>query len=327
MTSRRHVIAAALALLPARLLAQQKPPVRVVRIGMLESVPLAANQDNMAEFQRGLREAGYVVGQNAELIYRASEGRSDRFGALAAELVQEKVDVIVTRGTPAALAARKKGAGKVPVITTAVADPVETKLVKSLEAPGGSVTGLTSTTNELGPKRLELLKALAPSLKRVGAIMNLGNPAAVANWKVIEGAAPGLNLQVRAVDARKPEDIGPALQAALKDGIQGLIVGIETLTAYRGTVIRLAAQHKLPAVYSAREFVDAGGLMSYGVSYPNLYYRAAGYIDKVLKGASPATLPMEAPSKFELVIHRKTAWDLKLAIPPDLLLRSDKIVG
>jgi len=327
MTSRRRVIAAALALLPARLLAQEKPPVKVFRIGMLESVPLAANQDNMAEFQRGLRDAGYVVGQNAELLYRSSDGRSDRFPALAAELVKEKVDVFVTRGTPATLAARKKGAGKVPVITTAVAEPVETQLVKTLEAPGGAITGLTSTTNELGPKRLELLKALAPSLKRVGAIMNLGNPAAAANWKVIEGAAPALNLQVRPIDTRKPEDIAPAVQAALKDGVQGLIVGIETLAAYRGTVIKLAAQHKLPAVYSAREFVEAGGLMSYGVSYPNLYYRAAGYIDKVLKGASPATLPMESPSKFELVIHRKTAFTLKLAIPPDLLLRSDKIVG
>jgi putative tryptophan/tyrosine transport system substrate-binding protein len=267
------------------------------------------------------------VGQNAELLYRASEGRSDRFPALAAELVQQKVDVLVTRGTPATLAARKKGAGRIPVITTAVADPVETKLVKTLEAPGGAITGLTSSTNELGPKRLELLKALAPSLKRVGAIMNLGNPAAVANWKVIEGAAPGLSLQVRVIDTRKPEDISPALSAALRDGVQGLIVGIETLSTYRSSVIRFAAQHRLPAVYSAREFVEAGGLMSYGVSYPNLYYRAAGYIDKVLKGASPATLAMESPSKFELVIHRRTAFALKLAIPPDLLLRSDKIVG
>lgn len=327
MTSRRRVIAAALALLPARLLAQDKPPVKVHRIGMLETVPLASNQDNMAEFHRGLREAGYVVGQNAELLYRSSDGRSDRLSALATELVKENVDVIVTRGTPATLAARKKGAGKIPVIAVAVADPVETKLVKSLEEPGGAITGLTSSTNELGPKRLELLKALAPTLKRVGAIMNLGNPAAVATWKVIEGAAPGLNLQVRPIDTRRPEDIAPAIQAALKDGVQGLIVGIDSLAAYRGTVIKLAAQHKLPAVYSAREFVEAGGLMSYGVSYPNLYYRAAGYIDKVLKGASPATLAMERPSKFELVIHRKTAWDLKLAIPPDLLLRSDKIVG
>ena len=327
MTSRRKFLAGALALASAPLAAQEKPPVRVYRIGMLESVPLAANQDNMAEFHRGLREAGYVVGQNAELLYRASEGRSDRFPALAAELVQQKVDVLVTRGTPATLAARKKGAGKIPVITTAVADPVETKLVKTLEAPGGPITGLTSSTNELGPKRLELLKALAPSVKRVGAIMNLANPAAVANWKVIEGAAPALNLQVRVVDTRKPEDIGPALATALKDGVQGLIVGIETLSTYRSSVIRFAAQHRLPAVYSAREFVEAGGLMSYGVSYPNLYYRAAGYIDKVLKGASPATLAMESPSKFELVIHRRTAFDLKLAIPPDLLLRSDKIVG
>src|SRR6185295_7910782 len=182
-----------------------------------------------------------------------------------------------TRGTPATLAARKKGAGRIPVITTAVADPVETKLVKSLEAPGGAITGLTSSTNELGPKRLELLKALPPSLKRVAAVINLGNPAAVASWKVIEAAAPGLNLQVRALDTRKPEDIASGLQAALKDGVQGLIVGIETLN--RPLIIQLAAKHRLPAVYSAREFVEAGGLMSYGVSYPNLYYRAAGYID------------------------------------------------
>src|ERR1043165_399849 len=153
MTSRRRFLAGALALASGPLAAQDKTAVRVYRTGMLESVPLAANQENMAEFQRGLREAGYVVGQNAELLYRASDGRSDRFSALAAELVEARVDVLVTRGTPATIAARTNGAGKGPVITTAVADPVETRLVKSLEAPGGMITGLTSSTSELGPKR------------------------------------------------------------------------------------------------------------------------------------------------------------------------------
>jgi putative ABC transport system substrate-binding protein len=327
MTSRRKFIALALAAAAGRLSAQEKPAARAYRIGMLETTPRAANEENMAELLRGLKELGYVEGQNLELVYHSANGRSERFAALARELVREKVALIVTRGTPATLAAMKK-TNSTPIITVAVADPIETRLVASLEAPGGNLTGLISNTNETGPKRLELLKALAPSMKVVAGLVNLANPASAAVWKAVEAAAPGLSLQMLALDVRKPEQLAAKLEEARQRGANGLFVGIETVAlTSRSQIVELAAKHRLPAAFAAREFVEAGGLMSYGVSYPNLYYRAAGYIDKVLKGAKPGELAMERPNKFELVINRKTAFQLKLVIPPDLLLRSDKVVG
>jgi putative tryptophan/tyrosine transport system substrate-binding protein len=328
MASRRRFLGLALALAAGRLAAQDKPPARLHRIGLLENAPRAANQENMAELQRGLKELGYAEGQNLELVYRAADGRSERFSALARELVGEKVDLIVTRGTPATLAALNKADGKIPIVTVAVADPIETRLVTSLEAPGGNVTGLTSNTTETGPKRLELLKAVAPSMKRVAGLVNLGNPASAAVWRAVEAAAPALGLETMVIDARKPEDVPALVQAAQQKGAQGLFVGTETVAlSTRAQIVETAARLRLPAAYAAREFVQAGGLMSYGVSYPNLYYRAAGYIDKVLKGAKPGELAMAQPNKFELYLNRKTAFQLKLAIPPDLLLRSDKVVG
>jgi putative ABC transport system substrate-binding protein len=327
MASRRRFLGMTLALAAGRLAAQDKPPAALHRVGILETAPLAANEENMAELRRGLKELGYAEGQNLELVYRSADGRNERFSALTRELMQQKVDLIVTRGTPATLAALKKTQGKIPVITVAVADPIETRLVTSLEAPGGSVTGLTSNTVETGPKRLELLRALAPSMKRVAGIVNLGNPAAAAVWRAVEAAAPGFGLETLVFDVRKPEDVLPGLQSAAQKGAQGLFIGAETVTpATRPQVIATVAKLRLPATYSSREFVQAGGLVSYGVSYPNLYFRAAGYIDKVLKGTSPGQLPMAGPDKFELFINRKAAFQLKLVIPPDLLLRSDKVI-
>jgi putative tryptophan/tyrosine transport system substrate-binding protein len=325
---RRELLGLALALAAGRIAAQDKPPARLRRVGVLETTPRAGNQENMAELARGLKELGYAEGQNLELVYRAADGRSELFSALARELVSEKVDVIVTRGTPATLAALKTADGKIPIVTVAVADPIETRLVTSLEAPGGSVTGLTSNTTETGPKRLELLKAVAPSMKRVAGLVNLANPASAAVWRAVEAAAPGLGLEMIALDVRKPADVQALLQDAAQKGANGLFVGTETAAlGTRAQIIDAAAKLRLPASYAAREFVEAGGLMSYGVSYPNLYYRAAAYIDKVLKGAKPGELAMAQPNKFELFINRKTAFQLKLAIPPDLLLRSDKVVG
>ena len=325
---RRELLGLALALAAGRIAAQDKPPAgKVYRVGLLENSPRAANQENMAELLRGFKELGYAEGENLQFIYKAADGRSERFAALARDLVREKVDVILTRGTPATLAALKKADGKIPVITAAVADPIETKLVTSLEAPGGNVTGLTSNTTETGPKRLELLKALAPSMKRVAGLVNMSNPASAAVWRAVEAAAPALGMEVLAIDVSKPSDVQPLLQSAVQKGADGLFIGAETVgLGTRSQVIDAAAKTRLPATYAAREFVEAGGLMSYGVSYPNLYYRSAAYVDKVLKGARPAELPMQPPNKFELFINRKTAFQLKLAIPPDLLLRSDKVI-
>jgi putative tryptophan/tyrosine transport system substrate-binding protein len=325
---RRGLLGLTLALAAGRLAAQDKPAARLHRIGMLETTPLAGNRENLAELQRGLKDLGYAEGQNLQLVYRTADGRSERFSALARELVGEKVDVIVTRGTPATLAALKKADGRIPIVMVAVADAIETRLVTSLEAPGGNVTGLTSNTTETGPKRLELLRALAPGMKRVAGLVNLGNPASAAVWRAVEAAAPGLGLQMVAIEVRKPDEFAARLQAAVQQGANGLFVGTETVAL--GTpaqIVDTVAKLRLPATYATREFVQAGGLMSYGVSYPNLYYRAAAYIDKVLKGAKPGQLAIEGPNKFELFINRKAAFQLKLAIPPDLLLRSDKVVG
>ena len=324
MTSRRTFLAGALALTAAPLAAQDKPALK--RIGMLETLPIGANNANLVEFHRGMKELGYEEGKTYLVLYRSAEGRAERFPALAAELVKQKVDVFLTRGTPATIAARDIKSS-IPIVASAVADPIDAKLVASLEKPGGRVTGLTSSVNELGTKRMELLKAVAPGIKRVGALTNPDNPASLASWKVIEAAAPGLGLKAEAISVRKPEELEDSLEDAVKSGVDALIIGLETLAqVYQNFILEFTLRQQVPAAFAARTFVDAGGLLSYGVSYPNMYYRSAAYVDKVLKGAKPADLPMEGASKFELVINRKTARALKLTIPPDLFLRSDEVI-
>jgi putative tryptophan/tyrosine transport system substrate-binding protein len=312
MTSRREFIAGALALTTAPLGAQEKAAPK--RIGMLETLPIAANNANLVELHKGLQELGHEDGKTYLIVYRSAEGRAERFPALAAELARQKIDLFLARGTPAALAARDTESG-IPVVASAVAEPIE------------QVTGLISSVAELGAKRMELLKALAPNITRVGALTNPDNPASLASWKVIEGAAPGMNLKAEMIDVRKPEELGQGLEAAAKNGVDALIIGLETLAqAHQTQILEFTARQRMPAAFAARGFVEAGGLFSYGVSYPNMYYRAATYVDKVLKGAKPAELPMERATKFELVINRKTARALKITIPPDLFLRSDEVI-
>jgi putative ABC transport system substrate-binding protein len=300
---------------------------RLYRIGALESAPLRLNLENFDRFRKGLEERGYVEGPSLVIYYRSAEGRTERFGQLSEELVRLRVDLILTRGTPATLAA-KRATSTIPIVMAAVADAVETGLVASLAKPGGNLTGLTSATAELMPKRLELLKALAPKMTRVAAYANLANVAAAASWRETEIAARAMGLEPQLLDVRSPEAIAPAFAEAIRQGVQGLVVGIETLSlANRKAIVALALEHRLPAIYSAREFVEDGGLMSYGVSYPDLYYRAAGYADRILKGAAPGELPIERPSKFVFAINRRTAKALDLVIPPDLLLRADWAMG
>ena len=300
--------------------AQQR---RVYRVGVLESSSLALNAENFDRFRKGMEQRGYAEGPNLVISYRSAEGRPERFTALAAELVKLKVDLILTRGTPATLAARR-ATGTIPIVMAAVADPVESGLAASLQRPGGNVTGLTSVTAELAPKRVELLKALVPKMTRVAAYSNLANVAAAASWKEIEAAARALGMEALLLDVRAPESIAPAFAEAARRGAQGMIVGIDQVNLKE--IIGLAAKYRLPAMFSAREFVAAGGLMSYGVSYPDLYYRAAHYADRILKGAAPGELAIERPTKFALYINRRTARALNLVIPPDLLLRSERIL-
>jgi len=325
MVSRRQLmlLAAAGAIAPFAARAQ---PRKAHRIGVLETTSLHLNAENMDRFRKGMEERGYVEGPSLVLLYRSAEGRAERFPALAQELVRQKVDLILARGTPAAQAARR-ATSTIPIVMTAVGDPVESRLAASLARPGGNATGLTSATAEVVPRRLELLKALVPKRTRVAAYANLGNDAAAGTWRETEIAAHAQGLEPLLLDVRSPEQIAPAFAEAARQGAQGLIVGVETLTqANRAQIVDLAAKHRLPAMYSALEFVEAGGLASYGVSYPDLYYRAAGFVDRIFKGANPAESAVERPAKFALYINRRTAHTLELTVPPDLLLRSERMI-
>jgi len=336
---RRRDVLGLLGLAPLLARAQGRAPGKVYRVGVLETTSLQLNAENFERFRKGMEERGYVEGPSLVLLYRSAEGRTERFAELAAELVKLKVDLIVARGTPAALAAMKATAAAtasatasasapIPIVMAAAGDPVESRLVASLAKPGGNVTGLTSTTAELVPKRLELLKALVPKMTRVAAYANLGNVAAANTWKETEIAARAMGLEAVLLDVREPAQIAPAFDAAVRQRAEALIVGVETLAqSNRKEIVALAAKYRLPAVYSAREFVEAGGLMSYGVSYADLYYRAAGYADRILKGAAPGALPVERPAKFAFAINRGAAKALGIAIPPDLLLRADWSIG
>jgi putative ABC transport system substrate-binding protein len=237
--------------------------------------------------------------------------------------VRAKVDVLVARGTPAALAA-KQATRTVPVVITGVGDPVGQGVVASLARPGGNITGLSAAVTEIFPKRVQLLKELAPQTSRLAGLFNMSNPALPPQWKEVEKAARTLGIEPLLLDVRKAEDLEPAFEAASRQRADALIVGIDTLTqANHRRIVDLAARHRLPAIYASTEF--AGGLMSYGVNYPEMYRRAAGFAHKIFKGAKPADLPVEEPTAFELVINPRTGRALGLTIPPALLLRADRL--
>jgi putative tryptophan/tyrosine transport system substrate-binding protein len=305
--------------------AQAQQTGKVYRIGMLERTSAAIGAANLGGFQQGLRELGYVEGKNLVIEYRSADGRDERFPGLAAELVRLKVDLILTRGTPAALAA-KNATGTIPVVIIGVGDPVGQGVVAGLARPGGNVTGLSAVVTELYAKRVQLLRDLVPRAARIAALFNMSNPAIPPQWKEVETAARSLNLQPQLLDVRKPEDLGPAFDAATRHRADMLVVGLETLTlTSQQTIVELAARHRLPAMYASTEF--AGGLIVYGVHYPDQYRLAAGFADKIFKGAKPADLPVEQPTKFEMVINLKTAKALGLTIPQSVLGRADKVIN
>ncbi len=327
MTTRRAFIGSLVgSLLAAPLAAETQQAGKVYRIGVLEPTSMALNAANLDAFRKGLRELGYVEGRNMMIEYRSADGRSERFPDLAAELVRLKVDVILTRGTPAVMAA-KNATGTIPVVMAASGDPVLSGVVSSLARPGGNVTGLSAVVVEVSGKRLELIREVAPGVSRVAALFNMSNPNDALQWKETETAAPTLRVQLQLLDVRKPGDFAGAFDAAVKGRAGALFVGLDALTwANHRPIVELAAKHRLPAIYGGREFVNAGGLIAYGVSYPHLYRRAASYVDKILKGAKPADLPIEQPTKFELVINIKTAKALGLTIPQSLLGRADEVI-
>lgn len=327
MISRRHFIAGTAAVLAARLAGAQDKPGREVRVGILDVVAEPVNQANLEQLRKGLKELGYEEGKNLRIEYRSGDGRSERYPALAAELARLKVDVIVTNGTPATMAAKSVTAA-IPVVIANALDPVDTGLVASLEKPGGRVTGIAVMTDELETKRVELLRALAPGRKRVAVLVNLKNPGLAESWKQIQAAAKNIGLEPMLVNVTRPEKIQKAFDTAAAKKAEALVVRVGVLAEPdRRRVVDLAARHKLPAIYAQRQFVDDGGLASYGLSLPDMYYRAATYVDKILKGANPGELAMERPARYEFVVNRKTLRALDLVIPPDLLLRSNDVVG
>ena len=302
-----------------------QPADKVYRIGMLERTAASVNTANIEAFRQGLRALGYAEGKNLVIEYRSADGRDERFRDLAAELVGQKVDLILTRGTPAALAAKNAAGGTIPVVITGVGDPVAQGIVASLARPGGNITGLSATVTEIYPKRVELLSELVPRATRIAVLFNMSNPAIPRQWREVERAARSLGLQAQLLDVRRVEDLRPAFDAATRQRADVLVVGLETLTlANAPLIVDLAAKHRLPAMYASTEFV--GGLASYGVNYPDHYRRAATFVDKIFKGARPADLPVEQPTKLELAINLKTARTLGLTIPQTVLLQVDHMI-
>jgi len=326
MNRRAFITALAGGLLTAPLAAEAQPPGKIARIGMLETRSTVLNAANIDAFQQGMRDLGYKEGQNLEIVYRSSDGHDDRFADLASDLVRLKVDLILTRGTPAALAA-KRATRTIPVVMAASGDPVGAGLVPSLAHPGGNVTGLSSGITESYPKRVELLGELLPRLKRIAALLNMGNPVIPPQWNVIEVSARTLGIQASLIDVRRPEDLRQAFGAAAKLRAEALVVGLDGVTqANLRPIAELAVLQRLPSIYPAKDYAHVGGLMTYGSSDFHMYQRAATFVDKILKGARPADLPVEQPSKFELVINLKTAKALGLTIPPSLLQRADQVI-
>jgi len=297
---------------------------RVYRIGILESIPAAQNAANLNALRKGLQQLGYVEGKNLVIEYRSSDGRPERFRDLASELVRLNVDLLVTRGTPATMAA-KNAAGTIPVVMATMGDP--SALVASYARPGGNVTGVTTFTTELTAKRIELLKELVPRLSHIALLHNLGNPAASPEWEETKTAARSLGLEAELFDVRREADLNGVFELATRHRVEALVIGADGLTQlHQDAILAGVARSQLPAIYPAREFVDAGGLVAYGVNYPDLYLEFATIVDKILKGAKPGELPVQQPRKFQLVINLKTARRLGLAIPQSLLLRADEVI-
>jgi putative ABC transport system substrate-binding protein len=299
---------------------------KVWRIGMLETAPQEASAANLAAFERGLRELGYVVGRNLVIEYRSSDGHNERLPDLASELVRLNVDLIVLRGTPQAIAA-KNATGTIPIVMANVADPVGSGIVASLANPGGNITGSSSFVTELEGKRVELLKEMVPGVKRMATIRDFSNPATTTQWEAEQAAARTLAVEIRRFDVRDAVDVTRAFATAMAEKVEALVVGVDTVTSTnRRQIVDLAARHKLPAIYQDGVFADDGGLISYGVSYPQLYYRAAVFVDKIFKGAKPADIPVEQPTKLQLVINLKAAKALGLRVPPGLLVTADEVI-
>ena len=313
-------------LLAAPLAAEAQPAGKVYRIGFLGNSTEALEANLVGPSREGLRERGYVEGRDLTIEYRWAEGAYERFPALIAELIALKVDIIVTAGTPAALAV-KRATAAIPLVMIAVGEPVGTGLVKSLARPGGNLTGLVSIAPDLEGKRLELLTEIVPKLSSVAFLANPANPFHVTSEKQASAAAKALHLKVVFFPVRAGDEFDHAFQGIVGQRSGALVMLADRLFLHhRARIVEFTARHRLPAVYAYNELVQVGGLMSFGPSYPEMHRRAAYYVDRILKGAKPADLPVEQPTKFDLVIYLKTAKALGLTIPQSLLQRADQVI-
>jgi putative ABC transport system substrate-binding protein len=310
--------------LAAPLAAEVQQPGKVYRIGYLS---IASGPSPRTEaLRQGLRELGYIEGKNITIEYRFAQEKVDRLRALATELVDLKVDLIVTGG-PTATRAAQQATRTLPVVMAWGGDPIEAKFVASLAQPGGNITGLTSMATELGSKRLGLLKEAVPHMSRVAVLWNPIHSEASASFRETEGAIRALGLSLESIEVRSAADLEGAFRRAVTRHADALTVLLDPVTLlHAAKVAELAARSRIPTIFYERRFAKAGGLMAYGPQDEDLHRRAATYVDKILKGAKPATLPIEQPTKFELVINLKTAKALGLTIPPSLLARADEVI-
>jgi putative ABC transport system substrate-binding protein len=323
---RRQFLIAAGALLAVPLRTDAQRQAKIFRIGMLIPVAPSGATSYIEAFRQGLRKLGYVEGQHVTIEPRYSEGRDERLRDLAAELVSLKVDVVVAWGTPAARAA-KAATRTIPIVTAAVVDPVGTGLISSLARPGGNLTGVTSGGAALSGKSLELLTDLVPGVTRIAVFWNPSNPVLPVVFRETQLAAEKLNIRLQSVGVSDPNDFESAF-AAITQERPGALLVLQDLVfqTHRKRIVELVAKTGLPAMYERKAWVDVGGLMSYGVSFPDNFRRAAAFVDKILKGAKPADLPVEDPTKFELIINLKTAKAIGLTVPQSVLLRADHVI-
>ena len=308
-------------------LAEAQQPTKIPRIGVLAAATPATAAHLIEAFKQGLHEHGYVEGQNVALELRFGDGKAEQFPILAAELVRLKVDVILALTNPVIDAVRQ-ATQTIPIVMPAASDPVGAGFVASLARPSGNITGLTGYSPELNGKRLELLKEAFPKLSRVALLLSPNFPGSTLDLKETQSAARSLGLRIQPLEVRDDSDIDRSFKAMIKERADALTMfpGHPVLFVNRKKIVELAANHRLPAMYSLIEFVDAGGLMFYGPDLLAGYRRAADYVDKLLKGAKPADLPVEQPTKFEFVINLKASRRIGLTIPPNVLARADKVI-